>query len=149
MSFSAYPAIALELRPSRVLFTVTTACHLLALVALLAVDLSWPLKSLLGALIGISCWFAIARLVGYGGCGIVHINWRADGSWRLRTARDDYLPARLLASYTHPYIMILRFAIGRGFNRTLVITPDAVDNESLRRLRVRLRLIEGLDDVAE
>ena len=148
MSPPAYPSIALELQPSRVLAVGTAVCHLLALAALFMVELPWLLKALVGAPIGISCWLSVACIARYGGCGITYANWRADGSWLLRTADKRWLPARLVASYTHPYIMILSFAIGRGFNRTLVITPDAGDHASLRRLRVRLRT-EGFDDAAE
>jgi len=78
---------------------------------------------------------------------IVRLVWDADDYWLLVTADGRELAGELMpSSYVHPSLVILIFQTGgagihRLWNRrSVVLLPDALDAESLRRLRVRLRI---------
>jgi toxin CptA len=65
-----------------------------------------------------------------------------DGGWLLQDHHGQMQPARLLpSSYLHPRLVILNFALDqRPRRRNLVLCPDSLDAQTLRQLRVRLRL---------
>lgn len=77
---------------------------------------------------------------------IARLAWEADGRWRLHTAAGREFTARLLpGSYANAALVILNFALddGRWRRRSVVLLPDAVDAATLRRLRVRLRMVRS------
>jgi hypothetical protein len=67
---------------------------------------------------------------------------RADGAWFLQDNEGALREARLLpSSYLHPKLVILNFALGsRAGKRNLVLCPDSLDAQTLRRLRQHLRV---------
>lgn len=74
--------------------------------------------------------------------------WRPDGGWSLILASGYELEGRLLAStYVSPLLVVLRFRCGRLRTCSLVLLPDNLQPDQLRRLRTRLRLVgaEGPD----
>lgn len=78
---------------------------------------------------------------------IVRLVWDADDAWLLVTAAGRELAAVLMtSSYVHPWLAVLNFQTeGTGVRRlwrrrSVVLLPDALDAESFRRLRVRLRI---------
>jgi toxin CptA len=67
--------------------------------------------------------------------------WHPDGSWTLTLASGRALDARLLpSSYVSPSLVVLSFRCGRLRYCSLVLLPDNLQPDLLRRLRVRLRL---------
>ena len=61
------------------------------------------------------------------------------GAWMLLTRGGTLHKAQLLPStYIHPALVVLNFSTGKN-RRSVVILPDRMDAEALRRLRVRLR----------
>jgi hypothetical protein len=42
------------------------------------------------------------------------------------------------SSFIRPWLMVLNFSVGRFGSRSMILSPDAVDRDSLRRLRVQL-----------
>ena len=76
------------------------------------------------------------------GYAIKSAEWDGENEWILFMADGKTAPARLKSSsYVQPWLVILNFSLGRFSTRTLILLPDAVDPELLRRLRLRLRLI--------
>lgn len=137
------PPLALELRPSRLLAGVYA--------------LAWgggaaaPLFSALP--VGVAAGLAVAGLAGLAATlrrhafntapgAVTALVWEAHGGWRLALGDGSRVAAHLLpGAYRHPRLTVLRFR-ARGRRRALsaVITPDRVDPEAFRRLRVRLYL---------
>jgi hypothetical protein len=66
-----------------------------------------------------------------------------DGRWLLQDHRGEMQEARLLpSSYLHPRLVILNFTLRqRPRRRNLVLCPDSLDAQTLRQLRVRLRVV--------
>lgn len=132
MSSENYPALKLNLVPSRIILVSLIACHLLALIAVGLLGL--PLAYRLG-LVGL---IVISLIHAYGRSG-VHNRWFireiccGDSGWLLRTVTGESRPARLSAAYVHPWLVILRFN-----SNTVVIAPDSTEAAQLRRLRLRL-----------
>jgi len=61
------------------------------------------------------------------------------GEWLLNFANGRTLPAVLKpAAFVHPLLVVLSFKADTGICR-VVLTPDTVDPDTFRRLRVRLR----------
>jgi len=61
------------------------------------------------------------------------------GDWYLRDRAGRLRQAQLLASsFVSPALIILSFSLREGGQRRLVMLPDSVDPDLLRRLRVRL-----------
>lgn len=70
---------------------------------------------------------------------ITEINWTSDGRWLLTTRSGNSFQARLSEnSFLHPQLVVLNFNRGRWKRQSVVLFRDALDQESFRRLRVRL-----------
>ncbi len=140
-SLNSAPLLILNLKPSRFLILAIGVCHLLALISLYYCQppSAWITVALA---VGIctSCTFYLSRY------GNRHSRWfiqqiyqTTEGNWILYTATGSAYTARLISSYRHPACVILRFS-GTGLAlRSVIILPDAVDPEALRRLRVYLQ----------
>ena len=120
----------------------------LVLVHGLALGVVWllPLAALWRLLIGLMVLLSLA--LGLGGpvwhrwpWDLAQAIWHADGRWTLTLAAGREVEGRLLgSSYVSPALVVLNFRSGRWRNRSLVLLPDNLDPDLLRRLRVRLRL---------
>jgi len=74
--------------------------------------------------------------------------WEADGLWRLLRVDGSESEACLQGdSFVHPYLVVLNFRQLDGRRCSVLLTPQRVSAETLRRLRVRLKL-EGVGDQA-
>jgi len=68
--------------------------------------------------------------------------WRPDGGWSLKLASGRELDGHLLPStYVSPSLVVLRFRCGHLRTCSLLLLPDNLQPDRLRRLRVRLRLV--------
>lgn len=76
---------------------------------------------------------------------------REDGRWFLQDHQGGMHLARLLpSSYLHPRLVILNFALEqRPRRRSVVLCPDSLDAQTLRQLRVRLRVMGQPEIAAE
>ena len=75
------------------------------------------------------------------GSAVIQVLSRADGGWELGLRDGRHEPARLLgSSFVHPRLVILNFAVSGWRRRHVVLPWDSVDEDALRRLRVRLRM---------
>ncbi len=130
----------IHLRPSRLLAGFLLLSHTLALFFCLTLPLSLQLLS--GSLLLIFCslsWNWYSHLSTHNTNRLKQVIGKRDGSWLLIDHADNLYPARLLPSTTvFTYLTILNFSYG-AFNRQhLVLFPDSVEADQMRRLRVRL-----------
>ncbi len=136
----------LRLRPGRSprITLYIWAIHLAALPVLIPLPLSPWLKACLLPLLGVSLYRAHRRHVSrQSPDAIEEAVWDAQGAWRLRLASGVTLKADLYPdSFVTVALVLLNFRSGRR-RRTLILTPDALDRDTLRRLRVRLKLQYG------
>lgn len=69
------------------------------------------------------------------------VEWQSDGRWSLTWASGRVSEGRLSSSsYVSPSLVILVFRCGRPLACSLLLTSDCLAPDSLRRLRLRLRL---------
>ncbi len=132
------PALRVELSPSPVLLAGLGAAHGLAGAALVLTRLG-DLAVAAGALA-----LAASLLCGWlrhgpGRRAVRALVCNAGGGWTLLMGGGEAVPARLCSSFVHPRLLVLRFRLGRGRWRTVVLPSDAAPAADLRRLRVRLR----------
>ena len=132
---SAAP-LCLEPSPSRRLAGWVLAAHMGAAAAAVATPLPAPVRGLLLAAAALSlvrAWPALARSV--------RVTWDREGRWWWEEAGRCREVALRPDSYCRPARVVLRFQ-AEGWRSALVLLPDSLDAEALRRLRVRL-LQEG------
>ena len=139
-------ALSIEPRPSRLLLACGGGAPLLGGVAVLVGGVPPWIKA--GFIVGIA--LALVRFVWrYGhrrGRGFIARLELLDEAWRLETGDGTPHRARLTSGYAHPGIVILNFRLESGGRRSLALLPDAVDSETLRRLRVWLRVRRDEDE---
>lgn len=77
---------------------------------------------------------------------VCRLTWNNEGRWWLETFGGSRVECDLQGpGFVHPWLVILRFQITKPGGRrhsAVVLFPDALDRETLRRLRVRLN-VEG------
>ena len=98
-------------------------------------------------MIGYSYYRSYRQHVLHKGSGSVRrIIWQADGAWFLEDESGVVREAQLRpSSYVHPRLVILGFDFVRSKGRRhLVLCPDSMDMDTLRRLRARLRISQPL-----
>lgn len=97
---------------------------------------------LLLLLIAYSYYRTYRQHVLHKGSGAVRrIVWQADGTWFLEDESNVMREATLRpSSYVHPRLVILGFDFVRTKgSRSVVLCPDSMDTDTLRRIRARLR----------
>ncbi len=130
------------LRPSRALALLTFLLVLVALVLVWLLPLPTSVSTVLAG--GILCWGGYSLFLGANlrlqhSCVAFRLEEREEVVLVLRNGK--HLPGRLLSdSLVVPYFIILNVALSeqRG-RRSLVILSDAMNVDSLRRLRVALK----------
>jgi len=119
--------------------------HLGAIAVLFPLDFSIIIKFGIGAMLLVSLIVALRKQPGsVGEGGVKTLVWKEDGEWLLETIDGESLPATLHEStYVHPWLVVLNFrqANKRGL-LSFALAPDALDSETFRELRVRLK-VEG------
>ncbi len=117
MSSAGYAKpLSIELTPSRLLAGAVVGLFGGALLMIPLLPVSGWLVALLMLIVVISCVHALAGpVLMLWGEAIVTVEWRADGSWWLRTRDGEEREARLLAdSYVHPWLTVLNFRVLRS-----------------------------------
>ncbi len=141
------PSLRLTPKRSTVLLSFMLIAHIGAMGVVLLLPLEFWLQCLLLLVVMMSLTQAICtHLLRSNESAIRSAEWNSEGEWTLLTANGDELAAQLKASsYLQPWCVVLNFSISRFGWRSLILLPDAVDPELLRRLRVRLRLLGNAD----
>jgi hypothetical protein len=63
----------------------------------------------------------------------------ASGLWLLVLRNGDELPAKLVYSFAHPWLITLCFRYGAHGRSCLALLPDALSEDDMHALRLRLR----------
>ncbi len=137
--------IFIDYRPSLRLGIFNTLIHFGAIFCLLLTDIPLVLTGLVGTcvLVHYAC-YARRYLRALNGRTKALLKLDKQNRWQLiraggETSEEiidlDLLPGTLV----HPLIVALRFKDETGRIRACVMTPDNLDKQTLRRLRVRLR----------
>ncbi len=120
--------------------------HLVGIGILLMLDLSVVIQILVIIFVLISLYYNL-RLhpLLRAEYSIVALCWREDNEWQLTQRDGEKIYAQLnMNSYMHPLLVVLNFSIvGTKINRSVIIFFDAIDNNTFRQLRVRLRLLQN------
>lgn len=145
MSSNAYATpLTLELRPSRWLLGGLLLIHSIsAVVVWLPMAMPWWLRPPLMLMVLWSAWHSI-RLHAWqlSPASITRTVW-LEQDWLVELNDGTQRDAQLLpGAYVSPALVVLGFRLaGQRWPRYLLLAPDSVDITTLRRLRVRLRLI--------
>lgn len=130
----------INLRPSRLLAGFLLLSHTLALFFCFTLPLSPQLLN--GSLLLIFCslsWNWYSHLSTQNMNRLRQVICNSDGSWQLIDYADNMYPARLLPSTTiFTFLTILNFSYGTFHRQNVVLFPDSVEPDQMRRLRVRL-----------
>ncbi len=144
MSSTAYATpLSLELRSSATLGVLVTAAHAGAAVSLAFTSLPLWIRVLGIMTVLASLLRVFPRSVSLRHPNAVHrVLWPAGDEWHLFTRGGGELVGTLLPeSYLRPWLVVLRFKIPSSRTpRSVVIVPDMLDANVMRRLRVRLGL---------
>jgi toxin CptA len=133
----------LVIRPvvSRRLLAFMLVIHAAAFAVVLPLPMHWGLKLALSMLIlGSLAYVVWARILLRAPWSIVQATW-SDTGWTVTTADGRTQQPRLAPStYVGVDLVVVNLAAGMFRRRSLILTPDTIDPEQLRRLRARLRL---------
>lgn len=141
--------LRLQPKTSLILTGLLIAGHLGAIAVLFPLDLSSTIKLVIVAILIVSLIVALRKQPGRVGEGGIHkLIWKVDGDWLLETTNNESITATLHEStYVHPWLVVLNFR--QENKRGLLSFPlvrDALDAETFRDLRVRLKVAGGLKD---
>lgn len=136
--------LSLELRVSRRFCFTLVAIHLIALIVALALPPLAPigLRVLLALLVLVSAGFYLRRdgLL-RAADSITRVVWDVDDVWRVQLRSGVVHTAqRRHDTIIWPDILFITLRLDSGRVRTLVLLCDSTAEESLRQLRVRLRI---------
>ena len=130
----------IHLKPSKLLAGFLLLSHALALFFCFTLPLSPQLLS--GSLLLIFCslsWNWYTHLSIHNTNRVKQVISNSDGSWLLIDYADNIYPARLLPTTTvFTYLTILNFSYGTFNRQHVVLFPDSVEADQMRRLKVRL-----------
>ena len=114
--------------------------HLLAVLVILMTGLTWPVKYLLIFICCTGLFYVIRNYILLTGKNsIIRLLLNHVDEWWLTTAQGDTVNATLLpGALVHPMLVILPFRSQSG-KHTVILSPDVINNDMLRRLRVRLK----------
>ncbi len=132
----------LELGPSRWLAILLVIAHGGALALFTVLPLAWWWRIFLAGALLLSLWLTLNRhALRRGERAITRLVWDSDDTWLLIHADGKEQRAQLKpGSYVSPRLVILNFDGGRfGWQQSVVLLADALDAESLRKLRARLQ----------
>lgn len=115
--------------------------HLLAFIVVLS-QLASLAKAALATAVVMSAALAMRRHLLFLGASIVALTLKSDGTFLVRLADSEVEKGELLpGAFVHPQLTVLVFRLSqKKRRRALLLTPDNVDPEAFRRLRVRLRV---------
>ncbi len=139
-----WPDLVVRLRPSWSLSVWVAATHGLAVCSIACLPVPPAIGG--GLLLGIVALAGVAvRRHGLRSArdSLLALEWRSDGGWRLETAGQGWTDGWRMAGsgVVHPWLVVVGFdgEAGHGRRRRyLVAVPGVADEDSLRRLRVRL-----------
>ncbi|QGU34004.1 hypothetical protein E6P07_08655 [Thermochromatium tepidum ATCC 43061] len=130
-------------RVSLRLLVLALATPVLSLAVIAALSLDWRLGGPLVLVVLFDAWRTLwTEVLRRAPHSIRGATWHPDGSWTLQLVSGHEIEVRLSpATFVSPWGVSLVFVLGRLRRVVLVLGPDSLDAETLRRLRWRLRLV--------
>ncbi len=115
--------------------------HATAAVALAYIDLQAPVRVLLGLMIAVSLYRNLRVYVLLSAPrSLLRLVWEVSGKWRVWDAFGREHEATLAPDcFVNSKLVILSLKLEGLGRRVVLLLPDSLDSEVLRRLRVRLR----------
>ncbi|HEC18107.1 MAG TPA: hypothetical protein ENI97_02050 [Gammaproteobacteria bacterium] len=113
------------------------------MVILFPLDLHIAIKLIIALFLLISLVVAWKKQPGHiGEAGVKTLVWQPDGSWLLESEDGQVFNAHLHEStYVHPWLVVLNFRVpGKRGLLSFPLAPDALDGETFRALRTRLKV---------
>ena len=129
-----------------------TLTHSGAIGALFIVSLpGWTTVGLAVAVLGSYVWLVAHHALLWHPRSVRRLRWGSGGRWQVGSRDGQELSATLSPdSFVRPWLTILRLRPeSGGLVRNVVLLPDMLDAEAFRRLRVRLRLEQGVQTADE
>jgi len=134
-------ASPLILKPetSRVFTGLFAVAHLGAMAIVLPLNFSWLIKITLLTLVAVSM-FVVLRGKGFANVNV--LTWKEGSEWVLELNDGTQVETYLLpSSYVSPWLVVLNFSKAENQRgRSVTLFRDTLDQETFRRLRVRLRM---------
>ena len=132
--------LRVELKASRLLFSVNLGLSLLIALSWLQLAMSVPAAMLLS---GILVWHLVylhrLHVSLRAGDAIQAISWDRARGWRIRTAGQSWQDATLCQPFFLSYrLAAARFETGTRRRHAAILVPDRLNSADFRRLRVRL-----------
>lgn len=130
--------IHISYRPPAWLLIFLSISHLGAIICIFAVPVpSWLGVLIATAIVGSLLW-SLSRHFYYRYRSVpVRLILNASDDWSLADERGDRAIRLLPGAFVHPCLLVLRFR-DNGRSRSFILTPSTLDEDMLRRLRVRL-----------
>jgi len=138
--------LVVELTPSVFFLSLLCLFHLVGIAVLLMLDLSVVIKILVIIFVLISLYYNLSlHPLLRAKYSIIALRWLDENEWQLTQRDGEKIYAHLnMNSYRHPLLVVLNFNIaGSKINRSVIIFFDAIDGNTFRQLRVRLRLLQN------
>jgi len=139
MSSPKYASPLLKPETSRVFTGLFAVAHLGAMAIVLPLNFSWLIKITLLTLVAVSM-FVVLRGKGFANVNV--LTWKEGSEWVLELSDGIQYETYLLpSSYVSPWLVVLNFSKAENQRgRSVTLFRDALDQETFRRLRVRLRM---------
>ena len=135
------PPLQLEPRSSFHLALILLFLHGVALIAIAVLSApAWVHLTLsLAVILNFYSTFSV-HVMGRGELAILSMVWDGEGDWNVLTATGERLTAKLQDnSYVHPYLVILNFLIPKHGRRSVILLPDSLDRNTMKKLLTRIR----------
>lgn len=144
-----WPPLTLRPRVSRRLAILVVTTHGLALLAVAALPLSVYSLLLLLLILASAVHAVYVSVLMRAPWSVRSACWQSDGSWTIRLGSgEERLVTLSPATFVSQPLVALNFSDGHWRRHALPLFSDALDAETLRRLRQRLR-IQGIGAAAD
>lgn len=138
MDYSVIKPIQIPLRPSRRLVVILAMAHLLALIVLWGLPITWTIQTGLSAIVAASAAISIRHVLRP---DIVALRVNMSGVFFVQPRDGDWQEAVLLGtSFVAPYLTVLNLkSSNKRWPQHVVLVPDVLPADAFRQLRVWLK----------
>ena len=136
MSHKYEKPLSLEVKPSRTLFYLLLVIFLLCCLSIYLLAIDGLLKLFLCSAL-LTCFYFQNKRVNHH----VQLVWKENHDWLIDIYDKQYKAGLLANSFVSPWLCILNFRLHNQSKKSVIIFPDAIDRQTFRRLRVKLKVL--------